>query len=644
MSDTNQGNSAPDMKLFWGCFIALITTAFGFIGRMFLIGEWSTEFNLDPAQAGRLAGIGIWPFAVSIIGFSLIIDKIGYRTAMIFAFLGHIIWAVLAVGAYSVSKGGNPEQAYQMIYWGSLILALGNGTVEAFINPVVATMFNKDKTKWLNILHAGWPGGLVVAGMIVIFMGDASWNIKVGIIAIPAVIYLLMLLPCKFPVQEREAAGVSYKQMLSEFGILGAIVVGFLVTLQLMDFFGDSLSKGVYYGIGIAIVVGFGVYTKSLGNKFMFLLVLIMMPLATTEIGTDGWIEAIMKGVAEGKFHAGWVLVYTSAIMMVLRFYAGPIVHKFKPLPLLAISAAFAIVGLYTLSFTVGMAIFAAATLYGVGKTFFWPTMLGVVSEQTPKGGALTLNAIAGIGMLAVGTLGFPYIGALQAKKAIEASVGNEELNSQVPGLVADGKLTTLTEKKIYEIIAYEVIDDNALNKLVYTKSLGAEVLKEIVVYQKPDTIAAQIETEKDAEKKKDLEKQKEDADKDKAAFADLMANKSGGIEKSIAKAKEKPAAEQDAEALKKLEESLAKARESEEAIKAKLPATVTPELITATQELTGKVTKIRGDIGKKSSQGALADMAIFPFIMLISYIGLIMYFKGRGGYKPIELDSGGSH
>src|SRR5687767_12479617 len=80
-----------DKILFWGCFIALVTTAFGFIARMFLINVWAAEFSLDPAQAGRLAGIGIWPFAASIIGFSLIIDKIGYKVAMVMAFLGHII-------------------------------------------------------------------------------------------------------------------------------------------------------------------------------------------------------------------------------------------------------------------------------------------------------------------------------------------------------------------------------------------------------------------------------------------------------------------------------------------------------------------------------------------------------------------------
>ena len=634
--------SEPDMKLFWGCFIALITTAFGFIGRIFLIGDWATEFDLDPAEAGRLAGIGIWPFAVSIIGFSLFIDKIGYRTSMFFAFAGHAIWAVLGVSAYFVSQGGDKEQAYQMIYWGSLILALGNGTVEAFINPVVATMFKKDKTKWLNILHAGWPGGLVVAGMIVIFMGDAAWYIKVGLIAIPAVIYLLMLLPCKFPVQERQAAGVSDREMLAEFGVLGALVVGFLVTLQLIDFAGQggaevtASQKYLFIGIGLAIVVGFGLYTKSLGNKLLFILVLIMMPLATTEIGTDGWIEGIMKGVAKGKFNAGWVLVYTSAIMMVLRFYAGPIVHRLQPLPLLAISAAFAIVGLYTLSFTEGMVIFAAATLYGIGKTFFWPTMLGVVSEQTPKGGALTLNAISGIGMLAVGTLGFPYIGALQAGKQIEATTNSSELSKQVPSLVAEGKLQAVNEKSIYEIIKYEVVDEAKLDQLVFAQGLGQDVLDGLSVNSLPGELAEKIEKEKDETKKEQLVKEKKLADEEFNAFTALMKGKTDALMKDIEKAKEAPKEKQDPEAIKKMQEDYATALESDANMTAKLA--LSPDLITAVQKLHSDVSKERESLTAKSNQGALADMAIFPLIMLLAYIGLIFHFKSRGGYKPIEI------
>jgi MFS family permease len=529
--------------LFWGCFIALITTAFGFITRMFLLGTWAKEFNLDPAQVGRLAGIGIWPFAVSIIFFSLIIDRIGYKTAMVFSFLGYLIWSIMGVSAYYVSKGGDTDTAFALLYWGSLILGLSNGTVEAYINPVVATLFTFNKTKWLNILHAGWPGGLVLAGIMTIgldhFAPNIPWSVKLGIIAIPAVIFFLILIPLKFPVQERVAAGVSYRDMLAEFGILGALVVGFLLVLQLMDFFtgvagfsekvmrdGNEVvalmpwAKWTFIIVGLAIAAAFGGYTRSFGRPFMFIMILIMIPLATTELGTDGWITGIMEGVTKDRFHPGWILIYTSFIMMVLRFCAGPIVHSLSPLGLLTMSAILAIAGLTFLAGATGMGmIFAAATLYAFGKTFFWPTMLGVVSDQTPRGGALTLNALGGIGMLAVGVLGFPYIGALQADKKIDM-IAATPAAKVAPDLVINNELTpaVLDKKHIYEVIPYKVVNDAKLDEKI-----------------------APLD---DAQKKE------------------------------IA------------------------------------------------------------DAGAASSQRALANMAIFPAIMLVFYIALLVYFKSRGGYK----------
>jgi MFS family permease len=460
--------------LFWGCFIALITTAFAFVGRLFLLGVWKEQFGLDEAQTGRLAGIGIWPFAVSIIGFSLMIDKIGYKTAMYFAFLGHLLWTIMGVSAFFIT---DKDTAYQMLYWGSLICALANGTVEAFINPVVATMFSKEKTKWLNILHAGWPGGLVITGLLLIGIDavnpSAPWAIKVGLIALPTIVYFLLLVGQNFPESERVSAGVSYKEMLAEFGVGGALIVGVLIALQLIDFFStggqiDPNLKYALYGLSAVLVIGFGVYTQSIGNFFLLFMIIVMMPLATTEIGTDGWITAIMEGIAKQQgFHAGWILVYTSAIMLVLRFFAGPIVHSLSPLGLLASSAVLAIAGLTYLSFAQGVSIFIAATLYGFGKTFFWPTMLGVVSEQCPKGGALTLNAISGIGMLAVGTLGTAYIGTLQTKVQQTAIVENTELQKQVPGLVENGKVVPVTDATIYEVLSYKKIDDKKLDEII---------------------------------------------------------------------------------------------------------------------------------------------------------------------------------
>ena len=431
---TDSADNKPSQLLFWGCFIALITTSFGFITRMFLFGDatfYEGKLGLDSVEAGRYRGIQIWPFAVSIILFSLIIDRVGYKFSMIFAAACQIIWAGMGIWGVSIA-GTNPELAKPLLYWGGLILALGNGTVEAFINPVVATMYTKDKTKWLTILHAGWPAGLVVAGIITIVLKDASWSLKLGVILIPAVMYLLMLIKETFPVQERVASGVSYKDMLKEFGAFGALVVGFLVFLQLDQEFTTADGETPHRNL-IAIfcgitVIAFGIYTFSLGRPLMGLCVLIMAPLATTEIGTDGWIEELLKGVVPEGFDSGWVLVYTSVIMMGLRFLAGPIVHACKPIPLLILSSALAIVGLWTLSMPSGLfLLFVTATLYALGKTFFWPTMLGIVSEQTPKGGALTLNAVSGIGMLAVGVLGFPYIGKLKSDVEIKEVVALEE-------------------------------------------------------------------------------------------------------------------------------------------------------------------------------------------------------------------------
>jgi MFS family permease len=116
--------------------------------------------------------------------------------------------------------------------------------------------------------------------------------------------------------------------------------------------------------------------------------------------------------------------------MFVLRFFAGPIVHRISPLGLLCACAAIAALGLYWLSTAdpkLPLMIFAAATCYGVGKTFFWPTTLGVVAERFPKGGALTLNSIAGVGMLAAGIVGTPFLGYLQDTGTVDRLVAANE-------------------------------------------------------------------------------------------------------------------------------------------------------------------------------------------------------------------------
>jgi len=513
----------PDMALFWGCFIALITTAFAFITRAFLVNDpslWPKTFGLDNVQAQELFGAGIWPFAISIIIFSLIIDRIGYKTAMWFSAICYAGYAVLALKAHGVitADPNAKKEAFNLLYWGSVVLGLGNGTVEAYINPVVATMFNKDKAKWLNILHAAWPGGLVIGGLLTLALGGYAhqdWRILVYIIAAPAVVYVAMLSRAVFPPNERVAAGTTYREMLAEFGILGAAIASYLITAQLAQVF--AWSPTIQWSVFAVMVIGFGAYSRSLGRGILVFLCLVMIPLATTELGTDGAISGIMeKPMAAIGGNGLWVLIYTSAIMMVLRFFAGSIVSRISPLGLLAGSAVLAIVGLYSLAAATSLVvIFIAATIYAFGKTFFWPTTLAVVSEQTPKGGALTLNAIGGIGMLAVGILGGPVIGAITEKTAETAIVTQTSAETYAK----------VSKEGSYVLGSYKAIDAEKVATLAKT---------------------------------------------DKA----------------------------------------------------------TAEKITAARE--------------GANQGALAKIAMFPMFMLACYIGLILWFRSRGGYKAEVIGAGG--
>ncbi len=514
-------NTRHDKILFWGCFIALITTSYAFFSRMYLCGgQFMTDFNLDKVAAGELAGAGIWPFGVSIILFSLFIDKVGYKAAMIFSFLCYVIYTTLAVMAYGAIQGVEgaalveaQQKGHSLLYTGSIILALGNGAVEAYINPLVATMFRDAKTKWLNILHAGWPLGLVVGGLVTIALsGNASgdWRLIIGFILVPAVVFFLMSVPLRFPRSEREQAGISYVDMLKELGGFGALVGFGLVFGQV----GQALGWPhiVAWILTAIVVVVFVVVTKSFGSGILAVLIIIMMPLATTELGTDGWISSLMEQpMTKLGFNPGWVLVYTSAIMVLLRFSAGPLVHKLSPLGLLASCSLLAALGLTLLSKTGDAAlwaIFAAATFYGVGKSFFWPTMLGLASEQSPRGGALTLNALGGIGMLAVGILGAPFIGYLQETTATHTLMAeNEAVYQQVH------------VEKDYLLGKYDAID--------------------------PMTAATM----------------KGQAEMDALAAAE-----------------------------------------------------------------------------KAGQFGALAKMAVFPLFMFVCYAGLILYFRGKGGYKPVEI------
>lgn len=402
---TNDASNTPNMKLFWGCFIVLVASAFGFVFRAFLMPEWAVKFDLSKTQQGEIFGVSFWPFALSIVIFSLVIDNIGYKKSMIFAFLCHVASVVLTIFA----------SGYWMLYFGTFLFALGNGAAEAVINPVVASMFPRDKTKWLNILHAGWPAGIAIAGVLGIGLLDldVDWRIMMAFVFIPAITYGVFVIQEKFPVNERVKAGISYLEMLKEVGVLGALIITSLFVFEVGNLLGWSIYVNVI--VVLAVVLGYGLIVKSWGKGLFVLMLLLMIPLATMELGTDSWITDLMTPeMAKLGFRGGWVLVLTAVVMAILRLYTGVVVKLLSPLAILAISALVAAVGLQFLSLATGTMILIAALLYALGKTYLWGTMLGVVSEQFPKGGALALNITSAVGQLGVGIIGAVFLGFIQ--------------------------------------------------------------------------------------------------------------------------------------------------------------------------------------------------------------------------------------
>ncbi|MCA9212299.1 MAG: MFS transporter [Planctomycetales bacterium] len=366
--------AAPNAKrLLWAGFVAILAAGIGFSVRgASVLAAWSQDFGFTQTELGGITGGGLVGFGIVIIISSFLAEAVGYARLMYLAFAVHFLSAVVTLAAPAVYASAGKDATFWTLYVGMFLFAIGNGICEAVVNPLTATLFPNNKTHYLNILHAGWPAGLILGGVASIFMADkVSWQIQISLFLIPVILYGIMIFGQKMP--SAAASGVS---------------------------FGDAIAQFV--------------------APLLLFLLLIHALVGYVELGTDSWIARITGSILD-ETTGRWLFVYTSALMFILRFVAGPIVHRISPLGLLCVSAVLATIGLYTLGGvgTTTMALMAL-TIYGLGKTFFWPTMLAVVSERFPKGGALTLGVVGGVGMLSAGLLGGPGIGFKQDKFASE--------------------------------------------------------------------------------------------------------------------------------------------------------------------------------------------------------------------------------
>jgi len=356
-------------QLFIASCIALIVTSMTFAFRASLEGVWGTEFHLDKEQVGWVFSPAFWGFTLAMVFGGPLCDVLGMKRLIGLAFIGHVAGVII----YLIAKDAT------MLFIGTLCIGIGNGMVEAACNPLVVSLFPDNKITMLNRFHVWFPGGLAIGGLIAYFLLEQvhiNWHILVGLLLLPALIYGILFLRLKFPPTERVAKGISSKQM-----------------------FGACL------------------------NPLFIVMLMCMFLTAATELGTNQWLGALLQGAGVSGI---LVLVFINGIMALGRSFAGPVAHRLNPNGMLIFSALFAGIGLLLLSKASGGAAFGAALVFAAGVCFFWPTMLGFVSEYLPNTGALGLSLMGGAGMFSTSLI-LPLMGKwYDGYKAAAIAAGEE--------------------------------------------------------------------------------------------------------------------------------------------------------------------------------------------------------------------------
>lgn len=343
-------------RLFLASCFALITTAMTFAIRARLETVFGPNgVGLTLEQIGYAFTPAFFGFTLAMIFGGPLVDLLGIKKITWIAFVTHaigIVWTILADSMTS-------------LFMATLFVGIGNGMVEAALNPMVASMYSSEKTKMLNRFHVWFPGGIVIGSIVGWFVMDVvglSWQVMVGTLFIPLIIYGALFFGQKFPVTERIQLGISNRKMFS-----------------------------------------------SIGKPLFLFMVFCMFLTAASELGTTQRIESLLKASVGVPL---LVLAFINGIMALGRMFAGQVVHKLKPAGMLLYSAIFTFIGLWLLTVTSGGMVFLAAAVFAIGVTFFWPTMLGFVAEYLPETGALGLSIMGGAGMFSV-SLVLPIMGNL---------------------------------------------------------------------------------------------------------------------------------------------------------------------------------------------------------------------------------------
>jgi MFS family permease len=343
--------SISKKTLFNASCIALIVTAMTFAVRAGILVELGNDFNLNNAQLGWINSMAFWGFPVATIFGGLLYNYFGPKKLLVAAFIAHLVGLVMTIYA----------DGFTTLLISSFLIGFANGSVEAACNPLIADMYSNNRTTMLNKFHVWFPGGIVIGALATNFMNSfgLGWQLKIAIMILPTLIYGYMFFKALFPKSENIDTDTSNN-------------------------------------------------IKSLFTPLFIFVAVCMTLTATTELGTSQWLQPLLEKSGASPM---LILAMITGIMAVGRYFAGPIVHKLNPIGVLFMSAIVSAVAIYMMSLADGTMLYGASILFAFGVCYFWPTMIGFVSEYMPKTGALGMSLVGGMGMFATGIWN-PIIGS----------------------------------------------------------------------------------------------------------------------------------------------------------------------------------------------------------------------------------------